>query len=60
MKTVREIRKETGLTQAEFAKKHEIPLRTLQSWELGERVPAAYIVTMLAKLVELEKPGSEA
>lgn len=60
MKTVKEIRKEAGLTQADFAKKHGIPLRTLQSWETGERVPAGYIVTMLAKLVELEKPGAEA
>lgn len=59
MKTVKEIRKEAGLTQAEFAKKHEIPLRTLQSWETGEREPAAYIVKMLAKLEDAEADRAE-
>lgn len=58
MKTVKEIRKETGLTQADFAKKHEIPLRTLQSWECGEREPAPYIVKMLERLTALD--GSQA
>lgn len=52
---VKELRKSTGLSQVAFAKKYGIPLRTLQSWEIGERKPAPYIVAMISKLVEYER-----
>ena len=34
---LKELRKEKGLTQKELASELSIPLRTLQSWENGER-----------------------
>ena len=52
--TIKDIRKKTGLSQEKFAEKFEIPRRTLQSWEMGERGPAQYIVDMLAYIVALE------
>lgn len=48
---MKEIREISGLTQAAFAAKYEIPLRTLQSWEGGKREPAAYILKMLERIV---------
>lgn len=52
--TAKKIREKTGLTQQKFAEKFEIPVRTIEKWETGERVPADYVVTMLAKVADLE------
>lgn len=49
---VREIRKRTGLTQAAFAEKYEIPKRTLENWEAGKREPPIYVLKMLEILSE--------
>ena len=50
-----EMRKETGLSQKKFADKVGIPFRTIQDWELGNRIPPEYVVEMLAKTIALEK-----
>ena len=50
-----EMRKEAGLSQKKFAEKVGIPFRTIQDWELGNRVPPEYVVEMLAKTIALEK-----
>lgn len=34
-------REATGLSQAAFAERYEIPLSTFQDWEQGQRVPDA-------------------
>ena len=57
--TFKEIRESTGISQQAFAKKYDIPLRTLQSWETGERKPAPYIIKLLNKVVEYEKMINE-
>ena len=49
--TIKEIREISGLSQAKFAKKYEIPQRTLESWEMGERIPPAYVLKMLERIV---------
>lgn len=49
---VKEIRSRTGLSQKRFAEEYEIPKRTLESWESGERVPPAYVVSLLEKVVD--------
>ena len=36
MNRLKELRKKKGISQKEFSKEHNIPLRTLQSWENGE------------------------
>lgn len=46
-KKIKKIRQISGLTQEEFSKKYNIPLSTLKAWELGERVPPAYVVELL-------------
>lgn len=52
---VKEIRNKTGLSQKRFAEEYEIPKRTLESWESGERVPPAYVVSLLEKVVDSTK-----
>lgn len=44
---VKNLRKSTGLTQVKFSKKYNIPVRTLQDWERGERTPPVYVVELL-------------
>lgn len=51
--TVREIVQHTGLTQANFAHRFVIPLRTLESWLGGTSACPPYTRLMLAKLCGL-------
>ncbi len=46
--TVKEIRSRTGLNRKEFCQKFGIPLRTMEEWETGRRIPPEYIPRMLA------------
>ena len=45
--TVKEIRELTGLSQAKFGTRYNIPLRTIQAWELGERSCPEYVLELL-------------
>lgn len=49
---IKEIRKMTGLSQSEFSKKYEIPKRTIESWEEGQRTPPPYVIALLEKVVK--------
>lgn len=51
---VKDIRVKLNMSQARFAKEYGIPLRTLQSWESGERKPARYIVDLLFRILIAE------
>ena len=44
---IREMRKQLGCTQSEFASRYNIPFRTVQNWETGLRKPPEYIVNLL-------------
>lgn len=46
------IRASAGLSQAKFSEKFDIPRRTLEAWEAGERKPPQYVVSLLAAAVE--------
>lgn len=50
--TINEIRKLTGLSQAAFGVRYGIPKRTIESWEMGVRVPPAYVVDLLERAVK--------
>lgn len=56
--TIKEIRKLTNLTQADFAKKYEIPKRTLENWETSsgnnKRQCPPYVAKMLERLVRID------
>ena len=44
---IREMRKQLGDTQSEFAARYSIPFRTVQNWETGVRRPPEYVVYLL-------------
>ena len=49
---IREMRKQLGDTQSEFALRYNIPFRTIQNWETGTRKPPEYIINLLEHNVE--------
>ncbi len=54
--TIKEARQQAGLTQSEMAKDFEIPLRTLQHWEKGDRLPPVWAEKLIIeKLIFIKK-----
>lgn len=53
-KAITDLRKETGMSRKEFCEYFEIPYRTMQSWELGERELPDYLLRLLAYRVKLD------
>lgn len=51
MKTIKEIRALTGLSQVKFSEQYGIPRRTIESWESGERKCPPYVTELLARAV---------
>ena len=49
---IKEIRANTGLSQARFGEAYHIPKRTVQDWESGRRTPPDYVVDLLAFKVQ--------
>ena len=45
---ISDIRRRTGLSQAEFARLLGVSVRTLQEWEQGRRLPSGPARTLLA------------
>ena len=48
---IKEIRKLTGLSQAKFAARYEIPKRTIENWETGKTEPPEYVYKLLLRVV---------
>ena len=40
---IKELRQKLRMTQKEFGEYLNIPQRTIQSWELGDRTPPEYV-----------------
>lgn len=49
---IRRLRAYLEMTQEQFAKKYDIPVRTLQQWESGRRNPPDYVVNLLDRAVK--------
>lgn len=47
MQSIQEIRKRTGLSMADFARKLGIPYRTIQDWESGRRKCPEYVIALI-------------
>lgn len=45
--TFKELRKTSGMNKTEFAKYFNIPYRTIQNWELGERKCPEYLLELM-------------
>lgn len=50
-----ELRYSTGMNRREFAEYFEIPYRTVQEWELGNRKMPEYLLRLMAYKVRIEK-----
>lgn len=50
-----EVRKETGMNRKEFSQYFQIPYRTVQDWELGNRQMPEYLLRLMIYKIEMEK-----
>lgn len=48
---IKEIRERAGMSRAEFSRKYDIPVRTLENWESGSRKCSPYIEKLLERVV---------
>lgn len=58
--TIKELRKATGMSQQKFGNYFNIPLRTIQSWELEERKCPVYLLELIEYKLKNEKLIKEA
>lgn len=54
---IRAARTEAGLSRAEMSRIFEIPLRTLENWEAGTRLPAHWAEKLIVEKLESMKNG---
>lgn len=47
VKTIKEIRKNAGLTQKELSELTKIPKRTIENWENGSRTPSDWVLVLI-------------
>ena len=50
-----EIRKRTGMNRRQFAEYFNIPYRTVQDWELGNRQMPGYLFRLMEYKIRMEK-----
>lgn len=50
-----EIRKRTGMNRRQFAEYFDIPYRTVQDWELGNREMPEYLLRLIVYKIRMEK-----
>ena len=50
-----ELRDRTGMTRREFCEYFEIPYRTLQDWELGNRKMPEYLFRLMEYKIKMEE-----
>lgn len=53
--TIREICEKYALAQTAISKEFDIPLRTVQDWYAGRRVPPAYVIKMMNELLAMDR-----
>ena len=51
MRTAKEIRKLSELSQTQFSEKYSIPVQTLRHWEQGQRKCPEYVLLLLERAV---------
>ena len=54
-----ELRTDTGMTRREFCEYFEIPYRTLQDWELGNRKMPDYLLRLMTYKIKIEQGVKE-
>lgn len=51
---LKELRSSTGMNRREFAEYFDIPYRTVQEWELGNRKMPEYLLRLMAYKIRVE------
>lgn len=51
---IKDIRESSGMSRAAFCRKYKIPIRTMEDWEAGKRIPPEYVMEWLQRLVEID------
>lgn len=54
VKSIKELRENTGMSRKEFSEHTGISVRTLEDWEAGRRTPPEYIPRLLAYQIKFE------
>ena len=54
--TVEEMRTALNMTKRDFSNRYNIPYRTVQDWESGNRIPPEYVVELLERAVIQDFP----
>lgn len=49
------IRKTTGMSRTAFCKKYNIPLRTVEAWDAGDREAPDYVMDLLERVVAADR-----
>jgi len=52
---IKEIREYLGVSRAEFARRYNIPLRTVENWEGGKSKAPEYLLQLLERAVKEDK-----
>lgn len=47
----KEIRAILGISRAEFSRRYEIPIRTLEDWDAGKSHPPDWVLKLLERVV---------
>lgn len=50
--TIKEMREYLNVSRAEFSRRYNIPIRTLEDWESEKRIPPEYVVQLLERAVK--------
>ena len=53
------MRDDLRISRAEFSKKYNIPVRTLEAWEAGEREAPEYVIDLLGRAVYSDLDGKK-
>lgn len=53
--TIKELRERSGMTRPQFAEYFEIPYRTVQDWELGNRKCPEYLIKLIEYKLKKEE-----
>lgn len=51
---IKDLRSKTGLSQSKFASVVGVPVKTLQSWEIGIRKPPDYVISLIEYKIKNE------
>ena len=51
MNKLKEARLAAGLSQAALSKKYGIPIRTIENWDSGKRIPSEWLENLLIRII---------